>query len=98
MKNSLMSLILVLGATFYDDWYQGKLTASGVPFSQSAYHGASSRYALGTKLKLTRGGKQVIVKIVDKCNCELDLSKIAFKKLGLLSEGRIKVQVQRIYN
>ncbi|KAH7029619.1 riboflavin aldehyde-forming enzyme [Microdochium trichocladiopsis] len=50
----------------------------------------------GKKAKITRGNKSVTVTVVDKCpecpKANIDLSPAAFKKLGTLAEGRIKVK------
>ncbi|PWN20428.1 hypothetical protein BCV69DRAFT_299555 [Microstroma glucosiphilum] len=50
-------------------------------------------FQCGDHIKLSKGGKSVTVKVVDKCaGCgahHIDLTKGAFKKLGPLSEGVI---------
>ncbi|CAG8565303.1 1623_t:CDS:1 [Acaulospora morrowiae] len=48
-------------------------------------------------LRVERGSRHVIVKVIDKCggcpNSEnVDLTKSAFKKLGSLDEGRINIR------
>lgn len=99
INKSLTTLLvpLVLMATFYDDWYIGRLTASGVPFSQERYFGASNQYPLGSKVKVKYKGKVIKVKIVDRCDCSLDLSKRAFKDLASLVKGKINVSVVKEY-
>ncbi|RHZ82493.1 hypothetical protein Glove_109g279 [Diversispora epigaea] len=48
----------------------------------------------GKSIKITRGSKYVIVKLMDRCGgCksgDIDLSPAAFKKIGSLGEGRLK--------
>ncbi|RHZ82906.1 hypothetical protein Glove_103g119 [Diversispora epigaea] len=48
----------------------------------------------GKSIKVTRGKKSVIVKMMDRCaGCksgDIDLSPAAFKKIGTLGEGRLK--------
>lgn len=92
-KFKMIFLSLITLATFYDDWYIGRLTASGIVFNQNEYYGASNKYPLGTKIKIKHKEKIVKVKIVDRCNCSLDLSKKAFKKLSSLSKGVINIEV-----
>ncbi|GBF85845.1 rare lipoprotein A [Aphanothece sacrum FPU3] len=51
---------------------------------------------LGTKVKVTnpRNGRSVIVRIVDRCRCSIDLSQGAFRAIGSLGAGRIPVRLK----
>ncbi|MEL4898531.1 septal ring lytic transglycosylase RlpA family protein [Crocosphaera sp. Alani8] len=104
MKNLLLSIIMIaLGsipaqaqtATYYASHYQGQKTASGVRFSNSAMMAAHPSLPFGTKVKVTnrKTGKSVIVRIVDRCRCSLDLSQSAFSTIGSLKSGRIPVKI-----
>ena len=83
-------------ATYYASHYHGKRTASGIRFNKNAYYAAHRSLAFGTRLRVTnrRNGKSVVVKIVDRCRCSLDLSPAAFRRLAPLSAGRISVRLK----
>ncbi len=82
-------------ATYYASHYQGHKTASGVRFNNNAMMAAHPSLPFGTKVKVTnrRTGKSVIVRIVDRCRCSLDLSQSAFRSIGSLKSGRIPVKI-----
>lgn len=82
-------------ATFYDNWFEGKTMANGKAFSQSALTCASNTYPIGTKLRLSKEGRSVIVRVTDRCasNSNIDLTTTAFKKLAPLHRGLIRVRV-----
>ncbi|CCQ50666.1 septal ring lytic transglycosylase RlpA family protein [Crocosphaera watsonii] len=83
-------------ATYYASHYQGQKTASGVRFNNNAMMAAHSSLPFGTKVKVTnrKTGKSVIVRIVDRCRCSLDLSQSAFRAIGSLKSGRIPVKIK----
>ncbi|ACK66945.1 Rare lipoprotein A [Rippkaea orientalis PCC 8801] len=83
-------------ATYYSSSYQGSKTASGVRFSNSQPMAAHPSLPLGSKVKVTNrnNGKSVIVRIVDRCRCSIDLSQAAFRQIGSLSKGRIPVSIK----
>ena len=103
-KISLAILMIMLGtmpaqaqtATYYASRYHGRKTASGVTFNNHQPMAAHPRLPFGTKVKVTnrKTGKSVIVRIVDRCRCSIDLSQGAFKAIGSLKSGRIPVKVQ----
>ncbi|WP_370051352.1 septal ring lytic transglycosylase RlpA family protein [Cyanothece sp. BG0011] len=82
-------------ATYYASHYQGQKTASGVRFNNNAMMAAHPSLPFGTKVKVTnrKTGKSVIVRIVDRCRCSLDLSQSAFRTIGSLKSGRIPVKM-----
>ncbi len=83
-------------ATYYASGYQGQKTASGVSFNNNAMMAAHPSLPFGTKIKVTnrKTGKSVIVRIVDRCRCSLDLSQTAFRAIGSLRSGRIPVSIK----
>ena len=83
-------------ATYYADYYQGRPTASGEIFNTWAYTAAHPSYAFGTWLRVTNNytGQSVDVRVNDRCNCSLDLSKAAASQIGLLQAGRLPVSIQ----
>ncbi len=83
-------------ATYYANMYQGRRTASGVRFDQGQPMAAHPSYPFGTRLRVTnrRTGKSVVVRVVDRCRCSLDLSTSAFRQIGSLRQGRIPVSIQ----
>lgn len=90
-------------ATYYGGSFHGRKTASGERFNQYAMTCASNTHAFGTQLKVTnvKNGKSVICRVNDrggfgKRGVALDLSKGAFAKIAPLSQGRIKVRIERV--
>ena len=83
-------------ATFYSSSYQGKRTASGVRFSQHQPVAAHPSLPFGTRVKVTNRntGKSVVVRIVDRCRCSIDLSQSAFRQIASLGRGRVPVKIQ----
>ncbi len=103
-KLSLTILMIALAAipaqaqtaTYYASRYHGQKTASGVRFNNNDMMAAHPSLAFGTKVKVTnrKTGKSVIVRIVDRCRCSLDLSQSAFRSIGSLKSGRIPVSIR----
>ncbi|MGB5593781.1 MAG: septal ring lytic transglycosylase RlpA family protein [Crocosphaera sp.] len=103
-KLSLTILMIALAAipaqaqtaTYYASRFHGQKTASGVRFNNNAMMAAHPSLAFGTKVKVTnrKTGKSVIVRIVDRCRCSLDLSQSAFRSIGSLKSGRIPVSIR----
>lgn len=83
-------------ATYYASGYHGRKTASGLRFSNYQPMAAHPSLPFGTRVKVTnpRNGKSVVVRIVDRCRCSIDLSQGAFKSIGSLGAGRIPVRLQ----
>jgi rare lipoprotein A len=82
-------------ATYYSSAYEGSPTASGEPYSGSGYTAAHPSYRLGTVVQVTNlnNGRSVTVRINDRCNCDIDLSRAAAAQIGLLNSGVAPVQV-----
>lgn len=94
---------VVSKATYYHDKYDGRVAADGSRFSQRAMTGASNYYKLGDSVRVTnsKNGKSVDVKITDRMHTKynknrIDLSKSAFKKIGMLDQGVIDVKTKRL--
>ena len=85
------------GASHYGvgDGYHGQVTASGEVFNTYALTTAHRTLPFGTRLKVTRGNKSVIVRVTDRGpfvgGRGLDLSYAAFSKLAPPSYGHIDV-------
>lgn len=93
------------GATFYADKFEGRRTASGIPFRQNQMVAAHRAYPFGTLLRVTNlaNDRTVNVRVVDRgpfggaANARrtmLDLSRRAATQLGYTDEGRAQVRVE----
>lgn len=86
-------------ASYYNDRFQGALTASGKPFDQQALTAAHKTLPLGTEVKVTRTdtGQSVNVVVNDRGPYVrgriIDLSKRAARKLGFIKNGVAAVMV-----
>ncbi|NND06071.1 MAG: septal ring lytic transglycosylase RlpA family protein [Saprospiraceae bacterium] len=87
-------------ASYYADSFQGKKTASGVPYDSAALTAAHREFPFGTKVRVTNtvNEKEVLVTINDRGPFNkkriIDLSKKAAKELAMINEGVVKVQVE----
>ena len=97
----LMDKPKTVTASYYGRKYDGRITASGETFSHKKFTCASWDYPLGTDLKVTRGKTSINVVCNDRgpskrllSTRQLDLSQAAFAKLGPLTKGLIRVQVE----
>ena len=64
-------------ATSYGEWYFGVPTASGEPYDPYDFTAAHPYLPLGTELLVNHDGRSVVVRVNDRCSCELDLSLAA---------------------
>lgn len=89
-------------ASYYNNSFQGKRTASGEIFSQQKLTCASNVFPLGTWLRITnlKNGKSVIVKVNDRMHPRMkrvvDLSKLAAENIGMVSAGVAQVEVENL--
>ncbi len=88
-------------ASFYAEAHQGKKMANGRPFNMNALTAAMWDVPLGSKYRVTRGGKSVVVTITDRGPARrlhriIDLSKAAASQLGMIDAGVAKVCVSRL--
>ncbi len=89
-------------ASWYGPKFHGKVTANGEIYDQMALTAAHKSLKFGTLLKVTnpKNGKSVIVRINDRGpyigDRELDLSKGAATKLGLIERGVARVKIEEV--
>ncbi len=87
-------------ASYYADKFKGRQTANGEIYLPEKYTAACNALPLNSWIRVTniRNKKSVVVKINDRMNAKnnrlVDLSKIAAKKLNLVSYGVIKVKLE----
>jgi rare lipoprotein A len=92
-------------ATFYADKFEGRRTASGIPFRQNQMVAAHRAYPFGTVLRVTnlRNNQSVNVRVVDRGPFAtprgaqrpvIDLSRRAAQQLGIIQAGRAQVQIE----
>jgi len=90
-------------ASFYADWFDGRLTANGEFFSQEEYTAAHRTLPFDTWLEVTNldNKKSVFVRINDRGpyvkGRVIDLSRAAAKAIGDLNQGIFNVEI-RIVN
>lgn len=93
------------GATFYADYFEGRRTASGIPFRQNQLVAAHRSFPFGTLLRVTNlsNDRSVNVRVVDRgpfgsaANRQrtmIDLSRRAARELGYEQAGRAQVRVE----
>lgn len=91
-------------ATFYANQFEGRRTASGIPFRQNQMVAAHRAFPFGTILRVTnlRNDRSVNVRVVDRGpfgtsghaqRTVLDLSRRAAERLGYIAQGRTPVRV-----
>ena len=99
--NSCAPKLLERGkASFYADSFQGKKMANGQKFKQGQKTAAHKTLPFGTKVKVVnlKNGKSVKVTITDRgpfvAGRIIDLSKKAAKKIGMVNDGVVEVQLK----
>jgi rare lipoprotein A len=89
-------------ASWYGRFFQGRTTASGVPFNENALTCAHRTLPLGSVLKVTnlRNNRSVVVTVNDRGPVPrdrvIDLSKAAAEDLGFSERGLAPVKVELI--
>jgi rare lipoprotein A len=91
-------------ASYYGPGFEGKLTASGIPFDKTAMVAAHPTYPFGTVVRVTNlaNKRQVVVRVVDRGPARkpraegvlIDLSSGAASNLGFIRQGRTRVRVE----
>ncbi|HEX2167023.1 MAG TPA: septal ring lytic transglycosylase RlpA family protein [Longimicrobiales bacterium] len=91
-------------ATFYADRFEGRRTASGIPFRQNQMVAAHRAYPFGTILRVTnlRNSRSVNVRVVDRGpfgasaarGTVIDLSRRAAERLDFIGAGRAQVRTE----
>lgn len=88
--------------SFYADGFHGKKTSSGETFNMYDLTCANKTLPFGTLLKVTNlaNGKSVTVRVNDRgpfvADRELDLSKGAAQKLGMINAGTAQTRIEII--
>ena len=84
-------------ASWYGTDFAGRRTASGEAFDPGEYTAAHRTLPFGSRVRVSRGGKSVVVRINDRGpfhgNRVIDLSRAAASDLGLVSAGSGQVQL-----
>lgn len=87
-------------ASYYDDKFNGRKTASGVIFRNSKRTAAHKKLPFGTKVKVVnlRNGRSVRVRINDRGPFVqgrlIDLSQKAAKRIGMIRDGITEVELR----
>jgi rare lipoprotein A len=92
-------------ATFYANHFEGRRTASGIPFRQNQLVAAHRAFPFGTLLRVTNtaNDRSVNVRVVDRGpfgsgaraqRTVIDLSRRAAQQLGFVQAGRAQVRVE----
>lgn len=118
MWELIITLIILMNqgvtpkASYYNDSFDGKITASGEVFDQSKFTAASPYFPFGTIVLITNSNNnmQCVVRINDRGPYKLskgkyiphptrlfDLSKAAFSSISNLDVGVIKIKYKIIY-
>lgn len=89
-------------ASYYDDAFQGRKTASGELYQKNSFTAAHNTLPFGTLIKVTRldNNRSVKVKINDRGPYVkgriVDLSRRAAEALNMVKEGQTKVKIEII--
>lgn len=87
-------------ASFYADFFQGRKTANGETFRQRKKTAAHKTLPFGTKVKVRnlKNGKTITVRINDRGPFVegriIDLSRKAARKLGMVQDGVVQVELR----
>ncbi|WP_299779298.1 septal ring lytic transglycosylase RlpA family protein [uncultured Formosa sp.] len=91
-------------ASYYNNSFQGKQTASGELYDKSKYTAAHPTLDFNTKVMVTNlnNNKSVVVVINDRGPYEknriIDLSRAAAREIGLIDKGILKVKIEVLEN
>lgn len=84
-------------ASWYGARFAGRRTASGERFDPDEYTAAHRTLPFGSRVRVTRGDRSVVVRINDRGpfhgNRVIDLSRAAADELGLIRAGRAEVEL-----
>ena len=91
-------------ASYYGPGFEGKRTASGIPFDKTALVAAHPTYPFGTVIRVTNlaNKRQVEVRVVDRGPARgpraegvvIDLSSGAASHLDFIQQGRTRVRLE----
>jgi len=100
--NTITSGYKTTTVSYYANKFEGKKTASGEIYRHSKMTAACKSLPFGTKVEIMNieNSKKVVIIVNDrgplKASREFDLSQGAFKKIGNLSSGILKVKYRII--
>lgn len=80
-------------ATVYDGWYHGRTTACGNTYQHWGISAAHPSLPCGSRVRVTHQGRSLVVPIQDRCDCEIDLSAGAARRLGVPTDGIAVVRI-----
>jgi rare lipoprotein A len=89
-------------ASYYSNYYNGRKTATGERFDNTAYTAASNDLPFGSRVRVTNldNHRSVVVRINDRgpyvAGRSIDLSRRAARDIGMLHSGVVKVQITRL--
>ena len=85
-------------ASWYGPGFHGRRTANGERFDQNGLTAAHKTLPFGTKVRVTKGDRSVVVRINDRGpfvrGREIDLSRGAAQAVGMLSAGIANVRLE----
>lgn len=89
-------------ASYYHDSLHGRLTANGERYDKGKMTCAHKTLPFGTILKVKWGNDSVVVRVNDRGpfikGRDIDLSRAAAEKLGMIQKGVIKVKYEILEN
>jgi rare lipoprotein A len=74
-------------ATVYDEWYHNRITYCGQAYQHWGVSAAHPWLPCNTPVSVSHQGRQLTVRITDRCDCQLDLSAGAAHRLGVPIDG-----------
>lgn len=87
-------------ASYYGRRFHGRRTANGERFNMRAMTAAHRTLPFGTKVRVTnpRNGRSVVVRVNDRGpfirGRSIDLSRAAAEKIGMISRGHARVNME----
>jgi rare lipoprotein A len=83
-------------ATVYHSWFHGRPTACGQTYSDYKISAAHPWLPCGSRVRVSHQGRVLTVPITDRCDCDLDLSYEAARRLNVPTDGIATVRVQQL--
>ena len=74
-------------ATVYHEWYDKRITYCGTVYKHWGVSAAHPWLPCGTKVRVAHAGRTLTVPVLDRCDCDIDLSAGAAYKLGVPLDG-----------
>ncbi len=83
-----------LTATVYAAELHGQQTACGTVYSDYRVSAAHPWLPCGSRVRVRHGDRILTVPITDRCDCDIDLSYEAARRLGVPTDGIASVSVE----